>query len=225
MKKIFLYLFAVASVGEIISTLSDLHWLGTICKPALMITLGLYYWASQKERQESVMLSVMMAIIFSWLGDVLLMLQGSNPNYFMFGLGAFLFAHIFYMFSYKQHQGEESGNELQGLQKIRFALPIVLAGTGLVTILYNHLGDLKIPVLLYSGVLTYMVLVALFRFGRTNAGSFAMVFGGAILFMMSDSLIAINKFLDPLSQVDFWVMITYISAQFLIVRGLIKHES
>lgn len=170
------------------------------------------------------MLSVVMAIIFSCLGDVLLMLQESNPNYFMFGLGAFLFAHIFYIFSYKQHQGEESGNELQGLQKIRFALPIVLAGTGLVTILYNRLGDLKIPVLLYAGVLTYMVLVALFRFGRTNAGSFAMVFGGAILFMMSDSLIAVNKFLDPLSQVDFWVMITYISAQFLIVRGLIRHE-
>jgi uncharacterized membrane protein YhhN len=225
MKRIFLYLFALASVGEIISTLSDLHWLGTICKPALMITLGLYYWSSQRERQEPIVFSVVMAIIFSCLGDVLLMLQGSNPNYFMVGLGAFLFAHIFYIFAYKQHQREESGNELQGLQKIRFALPIVLAGTGLVTILYNRLGDLKIPVLLYAGVLTYMVLVALFRFGRTNAGSFAMVFGGAILFMMSDSLIAINKFLDPLSQIEFWVMITYISAQFLIIRGLIRHEN
>src|SRR5687768_2150230 len=225
MKRAFLYLFVLASVGEIISTLSDLAWLETICKPALMITLGLYYWSSQKKSQEPVVLSVVMAIIFSCVGDVLLMFQQSNPNYFMFGLAAFLFAHIFYIFSYQQHRGDESGNELQGLQKIRFALPIVLAGMGLVTILYNRLGDLKIPVLLYAGVLTYMVLVALFRFGRTNAGSFAMVFGGAILFMMSDSLIAINKFLEPLSQASFWVMITYISAQFLIVRGLIKHEN
>ena len=225
MKKIFLYLFVVASVGEIASIVFDQQWLGMICKPALMITLGLYYWASQKERQEPVMLSVVMAIVFSFAGDVFLMLQQSNPNYFMFGLGAFLFAHIFYIFSYQQHRGDESGNELQGLQRIRFALPIVLAGTGLVTILYNRLGDLKIPVLLYAGVLTYMVLVALFRFGKTNAGSFAMVFGGAILFMMSDSLIAINKFLEPLSHANFWVMITYISAQFLIVRGLIKHQS
>ena len=225
MKKIFLYLFALAAIGEIISILMDQPSLELICKPALMLTLGLYYWASQKERQEPVMTSVVMAILFSCLGDVLLMLQESNPNYFMFGLGAFLFAHIFYIFAYKQHRGDESGNELQGLQKIRFALPIVLAGTGLVTILYNRLGDLKIPVLLYAGVLTYMVLMALFRFGRTNAGSFAMVFGGAILFMMSDSLIAINKFLEPLSKAGFWVMITYISAQYLIVQGLIRHEN
>ena len=225
MKKIFLYLFVLASVGEILSIIANIQWLGLVCKPALMITLGLYYWSSQKERQETVVLTVVMAILFSCMGDVFLMLQQSNPNYFMFGLGAFLVAHIFYIFSYQQHRGDETGNELQGLQKIRFALPIVLAGTGLVTILYNRLGDLKIPVLLYAGVLTYMVLVALFRFGRTNAGSFAMVFGGAILFMMSDSLIAINKFLEPLSQADFWVMITYISAQFLIVRGLIKHDS
>jgi uncharacterized membrane protein YhhN len=78
--------------------------------------------------------------------------------------------------------------------------------------------------LVYAGVLTYMVLSALFRFGKTNSGSFTMVFGGAILFMMSDSLIAINKFLEPLSMAGFWVMITYITAQFLIVKGLLKHE-
>jgi uncharacterized membrane protein YhhN len=225
MKKIFLYLFILASVGEIISVILDQFSLDFFCKPALLITLGLYYWASQKQRQEPVVLAVLMAIIFSCVGDVFLMLQRSNPNYFMFGLGAFLFAHIFYIFSYKQHQGEEAGNELQGLKKIRFALPIVLAGSGLVTILYNRLGDLKIPVLVYAGVLTYMVLVALFRFGKTNAGSFAMVFGGAILFMMSDSLIAINKFLEPLSNAGFWVMITYIAGQYLIVEGLIKHDS
>ena len=75
MKKIFLYLFALASIGEIISTLSDQPWLETICKPALMITLGLYYWASQKEKQEQIMVSVVMAIIFSCVGDILLMLQ------------------------------------------------------------------------------------------------------------------------------------------------------
>jgi uncharacterized membrane protein YhhN len=68
-----------------------------------------------------------------------------------------------------------------------------------------------------------MVMVALFRFGKTTAGSFAMVFGGAILFMISDSLIAINKFLEPLPQSGFWIMTTYIGAQFLIVRGLLRH--
>ncbi len=225
MKKAFLYLFVLVSAGEILSTLMDIPLVHLICKPAIMITLGLYYWASQKSLQQPLVLSLVVAILFSCGGDVLLMLQESNPNYFMFGLASFLVAHVFYIFTYKQHQYEESGDELRGLQKIRFALPILLAGTGLVTILYSRLGDLKMPVLLYAGVLTYMVMVALFRFGKTTTGSFAMVFGGAILFMISDSLIAINKFLEPLPQAGFLIMTTYIVAQFTIVSGLTKHQN
>lgn len=217
-------MFVIVSAGEIISTLIDIPTVHLICKPAIMITLGLYYWASLKEVQESISRSLMVAIFFSCAGDVLLMMQESNPNYFMFGLGAFLVAHIFYIFTYKQHQYEESADELKGLQKIRFALPIILSGTGLVTILYNRLGDLKIPVLLYAGILTYMVMVSLFRFGKTTTASFTMVFGGAILFMISDSLIAINKFLEPLPLSGFWIMTTYIAAQFLIVKGILKHQ-
>ena len=225
MKKIFLYLFLLASVGEICFELFAVpEVIHLICKPALLITLGLYYWTTQKELQQAVNNSLLVAIIFSWAGDVFLMFQQSNANFFMFGLGSFLIAHIFYIFTYKQHCSEESGAELQGLQKIRFALPIVLAGTGLVTILYSRLGDLKIPVLLYAGVLTLMVLNALFRFGKTNTASFTMVFGGAILFMISDSLIAINKFLEPLPMAGFWIMTTYIAAQYLIIRGLIRHQ-
>ncbi len=227
MKKTFLYLFILVSAGEILSTLIDIPFGHLICKPAIMITLGLYYLVTQRSRNESLSVPLIVAIIFSCAGDVLLMFQESNANYFMFGLGAFLVAHVFYIFAYKQHQGAGSADELQGLRKIRFALPIVLSGTGLITILYNRLGDLKIPVVLYASILTYMVLVALFRFGKTNVRSFALVFGGAILFMISDSLIAINKFLEPLPQAGFWIMLTYISAQFLliIVRGLLRHQA
>lgn len=224
MKRIFFYLFLIVCVGEMIYIFTNESWLETICKPAIMFTLGLWYWSSQREKEDSAQFSVVAAIIFSWLGDVLLIFQPVDPNFFMFGLGAFLFAHVFYILAYKQHRGEGSADELQGLQKIRFALPIVLSCTGLIVILHNHLGDLKIPVLVYASVLTYMVLAALFRFGKTNTQSFVMVFGGAILFMISDSLIAINKFLEPLSLAGFWIMTSYISAQYLIIKGLIKHH-
>jgi uncharacterized membrane protein YhhN len=222
MKRTFLYLFVVASVGEIISTLLAAPLLEAICRPAPMIALGLYYWASQKERNEPVVHVVVIAIIFSCLGNVILLFQQPDSNYFIISLAAFLFARIFYIFSCKHHQSEEA-SKLQTLQKIRFALPIVLGGVGLVTILYNYLGYLIIPVILYSAVLTYMVLVALFRYSRTNTESFVMVFGGAIFFMMSDCVFAINKFIEHLPLGDFWVRISYISAQFLIVQGLLKH--
>jgi uncharacterized membrane protein YhhN len=224
MKKVFLYLFLLAGAGEILSMFVDAPVLHSICKPALMITLGLYYGASQRLQQVPLSGVVVLAIIFSCAGDILLMFQQNDPMFFMFGLGAFLLAHVFYIFAYKQHQQGDSSHALIGLQKVRFGFPIVFAGIGLVTILYGNLEALKIPVIIYAATITFMTLTALYRFGRTGASSFAMVFGGAILFMISDSLIAINKFMEPLPLAGFWIMTTYISAQFLIVKGLLKHS-
>lgn len=224
MKKIFLYLFILVSGGVLLADVGDADILYMLCKPAIMITLGLHYWITERNQDQPLSKSVVLAIIFSCAGDTLLMLQGKDENFFMFGLAAFLVAHIFYILAYRQHQSSDTSNELQGLQKIRYAFPILLSGTGLVVILYSRLGGMKIPVLIYAIVLTGMVLAALFRFGKTNASSFALVFGGAILFMISDSLIAINKFLEPLPMAGIWIMVTYLFAQYLIVTGLSKHR-
>ncbi len=208
----------------LISLVTEATLLHFICKPALMLTLGLYYVFAQREKSETLSKPVVLAILFSCAGDTLLMLQSYADNFFMYGLAAFLVAHVFYIFAYRQHQWADTTNALQGLQKIRYAFPVVLSGTGLAVVLYARLGDLKLPVLLYAVVITVMVLQALFRFGKTTSASFAMVFGGAMLFMISDALIAINKFLEPLPHANLWIMITYITAQYLIVMGLIRYE-
>jgi len=82
---------------------------------------------------------------------------------------------------------------------------------------------MKIPVLLYAILLTTMVLVSIFRDGKTTSQSFWLVFIGALLFMISDSLIAINKFINPLPWSGVQIMLTYLTAQALIVHGLIAH--
>jgi uncharacterized membrane protein YhhN len=224
MARIFFVLFLTVSAGELVSTLVELPLLHTICKPALLITLGLYYWSVRHAQKKSISIVVMLAILFSCGGDVLLMFQQSDPLFFILGLGSFLVAHIFYILSYQKHMNDENDQALHGVRKIRYSFPIVFAGFALVTVLFDHLGDLKIPVVVYAVVLTFMVLTALFRFGRTGGASFGMVFGGAILFMMSDSLIAINKFLEPIPLEGFWIMSTYIAAQYLIITGLLKHS-
>jgi uncharacterized membrane protein YhhN len=225
MKKIFLYLFILSAIGVLAADYSNAQLLYLICKPAIMIALGLHYWMMMREEDKPISKSLLFAILFSCVGDTLLMLQARDEKFFMFGLGAFLVAHIFYILTYQQHQSSDTTNELQGLQKIRYAFPILLSGAGLVVILYGRLGGLKIPVLIYAVVLTCMVLAALFRFGKTTTSSFAMVFGGAILFMISDSLIAVNKFLEVLPMAGFWIMTTYIAAQYLIVTGLSNHKN
>lgn len=225
MRKIFFYLFILVSGAVLLAEKGNADLFYLICKPAIMITLGLYYWALQRDQQAGVSKIVVLAILFSCAGDTLLMFQEREGNFFMFGLAAFLVAHIFYILAYRQNQSSDTSHELQGLQKIRYAFPIILSGTGLVVILFNRLGGMKIPVLIYAVVLTGMVLAALFRFGKTSMASFALVFGGAILFMISDSLIATNKFLEPLPMAGMWIMITYILAQYLIITGLSRHNS
>jgi uncharacterized membrane protein YhhN len=217
MKKLFLFLFLIAAAVHLIAEFFPSAFLHNISKPLLMIALGGYYFVRCDERS----VVTIGAILFSLIGDVLL-LDDSN---FMLGLIAFLLAHVFYIFSYRQHRFETDVEALQGVQRVRIAFPVVLAGTGLVVILYPKLDALRVPVIIYAGVITTMVLTALFRFGRTNARSFWMVFAGAVLFMISDSVLAVNKFLEPLSRAGFWIMLTYIAGQYLIVEGLIAHAA
>src|SRR5690606_26683844 len=164
-------------------------------------------------------------IFFSFLGDSLLMYDHLSEVYFMAGLGAFLIAQLCYIIAYRQHRGDNTGTGGTNVQRVRVACPIVLPGTGLVFVLYSNLGVLLIPVLIYALVLVLMVLSALGRMGRTSSESFWMVFAGAVSFMTSDSLLAINKFLEPVGGGGFWIMLTYITAQLLIVNGLIKHAN
>lgn len=223
MKKLFFWIFILISIAELISQGIDLPTLHSITKPLLMIALIAYYVTAVKK--EEISRIVLLALAFSWLGDVLLMFQSKSELFFIGGLLAFLVAHLYYIFTYKQFMSEDTSRALLGVQRFRYSFPIILAGTGLITVLYSHLGGLKIPVIIYALVLVLMVMNALFRFGRTSTSSFAMVFFGATLFMISDSMIAINKFLMPVAYSGFWIMLTYLAAQYLIIEGLLKHKS
>ena len=91
------------------------------------------------------------------------------------------------------------------------------------TLLYNHLDAvLQIAVFVYMVALLSMSAMALNRFGNGHPISFSLVFIGSLLFVVSDTMIAINKFLVAIPYEGLLIMITYISAQYLIMRGLLK---
>jgi uncharacterized membrane protein YhhN len=219
MKKFALYIFILVSVAELISVTFNMPLVNLIAKPLIMITLVGYYLTNIPKRSSLFLI----AMAFCWLGDVLLMFQSQETLYFMGGLVSFLIGHVLYIITYRQMRDAKGTNELLGTQKVRYSLPIVLAGTGLVVILYPSLGELTVPVMIYALVLTIMVLQALFRFGFTNNRSFKLLFVGALFFMASDSLLAINKFLEPLPLASLSIMATYIAAQYLIVEGAMAH--
>lgn len=191
-----------------------------VFKPLIMITLGLGYWFTSGRSGRST--TVIVAIVFCWIGDVLLMFDGETL--FMGGLAAFLLGHIFYIFAYRQHRHVE-GEGLNGVQRFRFSFPVVLATTGLLTILFPHLGGLKVPVTIYALTITAMMLQAIYRFGYTGSSSYWLIFFGALLFMISDSALAINKFMGGFPYAGLLVMTTYMGAQVLIVTGLQRHRN
>ncbi len=217
MKKLFLILFFAVSALELVFlvTKPEAH---VITKPFIVLALLGYYLAGAEVRSHV----FAAALLFCWVGDVLLMFR--SEAFFIFGLAAFLTGHVLYIVTYLQHRVADRSKELLGPQKARLAFPLLLLGTGLVTILYPRLGGMKFPVMVYATVITVMSMTALFRFGRTNYKSFAYVMAGALLFVASDSLLAVNKFLSPFEFSGIAIMTTYCAAQYLIVEGLLRHS-
>jgi uncharacterized membrane protein YhhN len=223
LKRLAFSLFITASVGELASVFLQHKFLHNLCKPLIVPLLMGYYWSSVPREQRSMIFLI--ALSFSFLGDTLLMYDDQDSDYFLWGLAAFLLSLTLYIITYRQHRWYEPEVALSGVQKVRLAFPVILGGTGLIVVLYPSLGSLRLPVVLYALVLISMVITALYRSGYTSNRSFWMVFLGSVLFLLSDSMLAINKFLEPVQLAGFWIMLLYISAQYLIVEGLGRHPN
>lgn len=221
-RKLFLLLYAAATATDLLAILQNHDDIRFISKPVLMPLLIIYAFTRIVKKKKLFTLLII-SLTFSWMGDVLLLMDNGTSNYFMFGLIAFLLAHIGYIIMNHNSRYANTASALLPTQQMRYLFILILAGSAIVYVLYPHLGDLKLPVIIYAGVLTYMVISALYRYGRTQGRSFALVFCGALFFMLSDAMLAVNKFVESFSYAGFWVMFTYASAQFLIVEGLAYH--
>ena len=217
-----LYFFYLVSIVNLVEQIIKTGWLDMATKPLLMPFL-LIYFLSSLEHKNSLLSKLMTgALVFSWIGDVLLMLQGKLDGMFIYGLAAFLFAHIFYIFSYRTARFEELQSESKSFITTRIVF-LVFIGVVLIYMLHPFLDNLLIPVVIYTVVIITMSIFALLRRGWTLEKSFIMVYSGALLFIMSDAMIAIDKFMNPIVQARLLIMATYIAAQFLIVKGIKAH--
>ena len=212
MKSPWLVFFAITTTAVLIATLFEVPFLYVVAKPLLMITLLAYFLTASKGYPGWRVL-VVLALMFSWGGDVFLMLD----DMFIAGLVSFLLAHIFYIVAY-QKTGAAKG-KIRPLDLAAFAL----YGIALIWILYPGLGGMLVPVLAYALVLLTMGVWAHKRRGATTASSFILVATGVILFALSDVMIAVNKFAFKIPAERILIMSTYITAQYLIIQGLLKH--
>lgn len=92
------------------------------------------------------------------------------------------------------------------------------------TFIRDYLNDFRIPVMAYMFVISVMVILSGYRYRRVNLFSFRMIYAGAVLFVISDSILAFNKFVQPFSSAGFMIMSTYMIAQYLITIGTIERK-
>ncbi|WP_296618709.1 lysoplasmalogenase [Marivirga sp.] len=216
------YFYWIVAILEIISLTFEIDILHQICKPLLMIALLIYFWDKSDIRKDEKWVSfVTLALAFSWVGDIMLLFTYKHFLFFFAGLTAFLGAHIVFIIAYRKATFNDKLNFTWSF----FPL-VVIAYLALMAYLILPYVDsvIQVPITLYALILALMVMIAWYRKNQTTDESFQLVVLGAALFIISDSILAINRFSHTIPYAGVAVMGTYIIAQWLIVNGLLKHR-
>ena len=198
--------FFAVSIIEIIGVYLNNSLLQTVFKPMIIISLmALYYFSVDKKNNWYIL-----ALAFSFLGDVLLM---DKNNLFLFGIAAFLITQIIYIVIIVKQMEKPSF-----FHKYLYAFLFVNYVVYLLVLLKPNLGELFYPVLVYGITISIFGLVATLNYvtKRTTPALFLVL--GAVLFIASDSMIALHKFHEPKLFYPVAIMITYVLAQYLIYR-------
>jgi uncharacterized membrane protein YhhN len=155
---------------------------------------------------------VVAGLLCSLAGDVFLMLPGERN--FVPGLASFLVAHLLFIAAYRT-RGDF------GFTWWLAALYLAYTAA-LLYLLWPHIGAVRIPVVIYAAVLMVMGWQAAEMWLAWRDWSALAAMLGAVLFLLSDSTLALNKFRAPIAQSSVIIMSTYWAAQLLIawsVRG------
>jgi uncharacterized membrane protein YhhN len=189
-----------------------------ISKPLIIISLAGYFLWQTKDSSSSLKKWILPALFFSWAGDVLLMFQQKGQIFFLSGLSAFLIAHIFYIIFFHWIRIKEG---VKGNLWLLFTVVIYYAA--LITFLSPHLGDMKLPVLIYGIVISVMFMLAMHMLFIKNKSAGQWMMTGALLFVISDSVLAINRFYQSFEMAGAIIMLTYGLAQLFITEGAIQY--
>jgi len=217
-KRFWIILFIVVLLADLFAVYTSNQALRYITKPLLMPVLIAFFIFQTKDLASSLKKWIILALVFSWAGDVLLMFESMNGSFFIFGLAAFLIAHIFYILFY------ENVIRKEGLNKnYWWFLPVIIYYIALIYILSPNLGDMKLPVRIYGIVISYMLIQALQTGRIKNFGAATLLITGAVLFISSDSILAFNKFYESFEYAGIAIMLTYGLAQLLITLGAVRY--
>lgn len=152
---------------------------------------------------------IVLGLVFSLVGDVFLMLPRDR---FIYGLLSFLIAHLFYIAAFS-----EAGFQARSLVSL---WPFLIYGSLMLRLLWSGLGKLKVPVIFYMAVILLMGWQAFNRCAGAEISGSKLALAGALLFIASDSILALNRFKRPFRSAPMLILGTYFAAQWLIALSI-----
>ena len=216
-KNIFLFFWVVA-FSDIIAVGSNISQVHALLKLFLIpILIGAVLFKPTALKSKALVLS---GLLFSFSGDIFLLGNEKEPLFFITGLICFLVTHIFYSLYFIRIS--RNGISLLA-QKPYLIIIVVIYTSGLLYFLFPKLGSLKLPVIAYACVLSMMLLSSMHAFNFAKPCSKKLFVQGAACFVISDSILAINKFHTSFSYAGCAIMFTYCLAQYFITKGFIKN--
>lgn len=152
---------------------------------------------------------ILAGLVCSLAGDVSLMFP---DKLFAAGLVSFLAAHVFYILAFKPGPGRPVSAGI--------LLPFMIFGLLMFRTLAPSLGGLKLPVLVYIAAITVMAWLAASRFIYAGGTRPLFAFAGAVLFLVSDSVLAYDRFAKKIGPAQIIILGTYFPAQLLIALSI-----
>ena len=214
MKIVFLAVFFVSTAVHLYASLRKDTRLRNITKPVILLSLlGFYVLAAR-----SVSAAIVLALVFSWLGDVLLIPRGIK--WFTAGGIAFMISHAFFVLGYTR---DVVFSRIPVFLIILLAVFFAAAVAYIFSKLRPHLPKaLFYPMFLYLLINGAMNCFAIFRCVSGPSAATVTTAIGAALFFVSDTALFFVRFKkDGRLKTHFLVMLTYSIGEFLIVLGLL----
>lgn len=225
MTRILLALYLLLSILNLYAEQQRLELLILSTKPLLLTVLSLWFYLQLRPLRSRDVRFILAGLLFSIGGDTLLMLVGNGPkneDFFLLGLGSFLLAQLCYLVGFVSFSGAGEGSIAR---KPWRAWPFLFYWIAILATLWPHLpGLMRLPVGVYSLAIMAMATAAYNLRPLLSKEIFWGLLAGVLLFVLSDSLIAVNKFMGPevhIPQARVLIMATYLLGQLLIARSVV----
>ncbi len=214
MKTVFLAVFIVSTAVHLYASIQKNSRLRNVTKPFLLLSLlGFYVLAARSPET-----AIILALLFSWLGDVLLIPKGTK--WFTAGGIAFMVSHAFFIVGY-----------CRDVDFAKIPVPLILGlalfFTVTVAFIFSRLKP-HLPKALFYPMFFYLLIngamncFAIFRcVSAPSAATLTTAIGAALFFISDTSLFFVRFNKESRLKTHFLVMLTYSVGELLIVLGLL----